>query len=180
MSKTVLFIATSIDGFIAKPDGNLEWLTSFPPPQKGDYGYSDLLQSIEATIMGRKTYEEIIGFGMTWPYKEYDSYVVTSDTNYLIKSENTFAVNGDLKDFILTRKKKAQKDIWLIGGGQLVTKFINEKILDKMIITIIPKILGEGIPLFPGKPAETNWKLMETIPYDTGAVTLIYEKNIEL
>lgn len=64
MIQTVLYIATSLDGFIAKPDGNLDWLTSFPTPSNGDdYGYSELLNNIETTIMGRKTYEEVLNFG---------------------------------------------------------------------------------------------------------------------
>lgn len=176
MIKTVLYIATSLDGFIARPDGNLDWLTSIPNPQSGDYGYAELLDSIGTTIMGRKTYEEIIGFGMEWPYTGIDSFVVTTNKNLKIQSPDTYALTENLKDFISALKKKTDKDIWLIGGGKLITSFINEGILDKMTITVIPKIIGEGIPLFANKPKETNWKLTEVKAFDTSVVNLTYEK----
>lgn len=177
MTKTVLYIATSLDGFIARPDGNLEWLTSIPKPQTGDdYGYTDLLNSIGTTIMGRKTYDEIIGFGVDWPYVGLDSFVVTTNKELKIQSPDTYTLTENLKDFVTDLKKKTEKDIWLIGGGQLVTTFINEGLLDKMIITLIPKIIGEGLPLFADKPKETNWKLTEAKSFDTGVVNLTYEK----
>ncbi len=177
MIKTILYIATSLDGFIAKPDGNLDWLTSIPPPKEGDYGYAELLRSISTTIMGRKTYDEIIGFGVEWPYTGLDSFVVTANKDLQIKSPDTYILSENLKDFVTDLKKNTDKDIWLIGGGKLVTTFINEGILDKMIITVIPKILGEGLPLFAGKPMETNWKLIEVKSFDTGVVNLTYEKT---
>lgn len=176
MIKTVLYIATSIDGFIAKPDGNLDWLTLFPAPQTGDYGYTDLLNSIEVIIMGRKTYDEVIGFGIEWPYNEFDTYVVTTNKNFEIKSPKTQVLSNNLKDFLTERKRTSSKDIWLVGGGQLVTTFLNEGLVDRMIITVIPKIIGEGIRLFPNKLVASNWKLIEAKPFDTGAVNLTYEK----
>ena len=156
MVKTVLYIATSLDGFIARPDGNLDWLTSIPSPQTGDYGYAELLKTIGTTIMGRKTYNEIIGFGIDWPYIGFNSYVVTRDKELTIQSLETNLLTDNIKDFIENIKSKTNKDIWLIGGGQLITTFINEGLLDKMITTIIPKIIGEGIPLFADKPKESN------------------------
>lgn len=176
MIKTVLYIATSLDGFIARPDGNLDWLTSIPNPQSGDYGYAELLDSIGTTIMGRKTYEEIIGFGVEWPYTGIDSFVVTTNKDLEIQSPDTFVLTGNLQEFINALKKKTDKDIWLIGGGKLITTFINEDILDKMIITVIPKIIGEGIPLFGDKPKETIWKLTGVKAFDTSVVNLTYEK----
>lgn len=176
MTKTVLYIATSLDGFIARPDGNLDWLYSVPNPHTGDYGYAELLDSIGTTIMGRKTYDEIIRFGVDWPYIELDSFVATTNKDLKIQSPDTYIISEELTDFVLELKKKTKKDIWLIGGGQLITKFINEGLLDKMIITIIPKIIGEGIPLFADKPKETNWKLIEAKPFDTGVVNLAYVK----
>jgi dihydrofolate reductase len=177
MIKTVLYIATSLDGFIARPDGNLDWLTSTPSPQKGDYGYAELLKTIGTIIMGRKTYDEVIGFGIDWPYIGFDSYVVTRDKELTIQSPETYLLTDNIKEFIDSIKSKTNKDIWLIGGGKLITTFINEGLLDKMIISIIPKIIGEGIPLFADKPKESNWKLHDIKSFDTGVVNLTYEKN---
>ncbi|MFZ9956896.1 MAG: dihydrofolate reductase family protein [Flavobacteriales bacterium] len=176
MAKTVLYIATSLDGYIARPDGNLDWLTSIPSPQTGDYGYADLLNRIGAIIMGRLTYDEVIGFGGEWPYKGFDTYVVSNNKNLEIKSDDTYLLHGNIKDFVTKLKAKAEKDIWLVGGSQLLTTFINDEILDEMIITIIPKIIGDGIPLFTNKTKETNWKLVDTKSFDTGVVNLTYVK----
>lgn len=74
-------------------------------------------------------------------------------------------------------KLKTEKDIWLVGGGELVTSFINDGLLDRMILTIIPKLIGEGIPLFANKPAETSWILHQVQSFDTGVVNLTYEKS---
>lgn len=179
MSKVVLYIAQSLDGFIARPDGQLDWLTSVPYPEDGgDYGYSALLSSIGTTIMGRKTYEEILNLQPDWSYPGLDSYIVSRNPNLAIQSPDTYLLKEDLKTFVTGLKQKAEKDIWLIGGGQLITEFINLDLLDKMIITIIPKIIGEGIPLFAPKPAESNWKLIECQAFDTGLVNLTYERTL--
>jgi len=176
MIKTVLYIATSLDGFIARPDGNIDWLTSVPAPETGDYGYAEFLNSIGTTIMGRRTYDEIIGFDIEWPYNGIDSYVVTNNRELKIQSPETYIVTEKIKELVAEIKRKSKKDIWLIGGGQVITTFINENLLDKMIITVIPKIIGEGIPLFAGKTKETNWKLIDLKSFDTGVVNLTYEK----
>jgi len=177
MPHVVLYIATSIDGFIARPDGNLDWLTSFPQPKSGDYGYNDLLNNISIIVMGRKTYDEIIAFGIEWPYAENNTYVVTKNKSYKTTTPNTYALNENLGSFIKNQKIKSEKDIWLVGGGSLVTAFINENLLDKMIISKVPIVLGEGIPLFAHKPKETSWKLKNTQVFETGLVNLTYEKG---
>lgn len=177
MSNVILYIATSLDGFIARPNGNIDWLTSVPNPATGgDYGYAELLDSISTTIMGRKTYDEVIGFGIEWPYTGLDTFVVTTNKHFEIKSPDTYPLTENLKAFVTDLKQKADKDIWLVGGGQLITTFINIGLLDRMIITIIPKLIGEGIPLFASKPAETDWKLISAQSFDTGVVNLTYDK----
>lgn len=176
MTKTVLYIATSLDGFIARPDGNIDWLTSMPNPKNEDYGYAELLKSIGTTIMGRKTYQDIIGFGIDWPYIDMNSYVVTSNKDLQIQSPNTFLLTENLNDLIAETKDQSKKDIWLIGGGQLIKSFLDAGLIDKMIITVIPKIIGEGIPLFSETSQESNWKPVEVKLFDTGVVALTYEK----
>ena len=178
MSQVILYIATSLDGFIAKPDGNIDWLTSVPNPDTGDYGYAALLDRIGTLIMGRKTYEEVLGFDMEWPYKGYDVYVVTTDKNLEIKSPSTYPLTDNLREFVTRLKRNNPKDIWLVGGGQLVTAFINQGLLDKMIISIVPKIIGGGIPLFPVGTLETEWKLVNTQAFSTGLVNLTYNRSI--
>ncbi len=178
MGNIVLYIAQSLDGYIARPDGNLDWLTSTPNPASGgDYGYAELLASIDTIIMGRRTYDEILGFGIEWPYLGFKTFVVTTDKNLAIKSPDTYLLTENLKDFVTALKNNSAKDAWLVGGGQLVTYFINNGMLDRMIISIIPKLIGEGIPLFAKKPAETEWKLINVQQFDTGLVNLTYDKT---
>ena len=177
MPKVILYIATTLDGFIAKPDGNLDWLTSTPPPETGDYGYAALLNSTEAIVMGRKTYEEVLGFGIDWPYPDYKTYVVSSDKNFTVKTDNTFAAGGDLRGLVARLKADCRKDIWLVGGGKLISAFLNEELLDKMIITIVPKNLGEGIRLFPDTTKEIDWTLTDVQKFNTGLVNLTYVRG---
>lgn len=174
--KTILYIATSLDNFIAKPDGNIDWLTSFPQPSKGDYGYQALLESIETIVMGRKTYEELLSFGGDWPYPNLLTYVISTNPNFEVSTPNTFLITSDFPDFIENIKIRSSKHCWIVGGGALITEFLNHNLIDEMIISIIPTILGEGIPLFPNKPNESSWKLLKTEAFETGVVNLAYTK----
>lgn len=177
MAKIVLYIACSIDGFIAKPDGNLDWLNTFPNPDNIDYGYSDLLKRTSCIIMGRKTYSEVLGFGIDWPYSGIKTFVVSNNHSFETKTPDTYKLNGNILEAVDKIKLETSKDIWLVGGGQLVTYFLNNDLINKMIISIIPIILGEGISLFPDNPKVTNWTLIDNTSYSTGIVTLTYEKK---
>lgn len=177
MAKVILYIACSIDGFIAKPDGNLDWLNSIPNPDNIDHGYSDFLKGISSIIMGRRTYSEVIGFGIDWPYSDKVTYVVTNKESFKIITPKTQILKGNIVEDVHKIKLETSKDIWLVGGGQLVTLFLNNNLIDKMIISIVPTILGQGIPLFPDKPKETLWNLIDNTTFSTGIVTLTYEKN---
>lgn len=176
--KSILYIATTLDNFIAKPDGNIDWLTSFPQPSEGDYGYHSLLDSIETIVMGRKTYESLLKMVDVWPYPNFSTYVISSDSNFKPSSPNTFLVTSDFPDFIENLKNNSSKHCWIVGGGELITAFLHHNLIDEMILSIIPTILGEGIPLFPNKPIESNWKLIKTEAFETGVVNLSYQRLI--
>ncbi len=175
MSKVILYIATSLDGYIARPDGNLDWLTSIPNPETGDYGYAALLERIGTIMMGRKTYDELLGFRIEWPYTGFDTIIVSTDKLLKIRSPDTRLLTENLPDVVTALKKQSPKDIWLVGGGQLINAFIQNGLLDQMIISIVPKIIGDGIPLFPKNTLETEWKLVDTQMFETGLVNLTYE-----
>lgn len=177
MSEVVLYIATSLDGFIARSDGNLDWLNSIASSDKTDYGYADFLSSIGTTIMGRKTYNEIINFDIEWPYTDISSYIATTNSSLEIVSPNSFIIQDDIATFTTNLKQQTEKDIWLIGGGELITYFLNNNLIDKMILSIVPIILGNGIPLFPNNPNESIWSLLKFEHFDTGVVSLTYEKK---
>ncbi len=96
MSKVILYIAASLDGFIARPDGNLDWLTGLPNPDQVDHGYGDLLAQTSCIIMGRSTYQELLGFGMEWPYTGTETRVMTGDPEFRPATPDTFALTGDI------------------------------------------------------------------------------------
>ncbi len=177
MSKVILYIATSIDGFIARPNGKLDWLENLPNEGKTDYGYADFLKTIGTIIMGKTTYNEIIGFGIDWPYQENKTFVVTNDKNFSPSTPETFVLNADFDLFINKIRKESAQDCWLVGGGKLANYFIQNNLIDRLIISIAPVILGEGIPLFAAKTIESEWNLDNVEKFDNGIVSLTYNKK---
>jgi dihydrofolate reductase len=174
MARIKLYIATSLDGHIAREDGSLDWLEKFPNPDQIDYGYADFYSTIDSVVMGRATYEQILGFDVDWPYAECNSYVVTSDREYQAKTNKTEVIHDLTSDRILELRRSSKKDIWLVGGGQLVAAFLNLGEIDEMVITIIPTIIGEGIPLFPKNANQTTFKLVNAESFESGVVQLVY------
>ncbi len=126
--------------------------------------------------MAKNTYNEILGFGVEWPYMGMDSYIATTDKEFQATTPDTYIISSNIADLVNKVKGQSQKDIWLIGGGNLITYFLNNDLLDRMILTLIPTIIGEGIFLFPDNPKETKWILSNVEKLETGVVNLTYEK----
>jgi dihydrofolate reductase len=177
MSLVTLYIAASLDGKIARTDGGLDWLTQWPNPNQIDHGYEAFLRTIGTTLMGKKTYLEILGFGVDWPYTGMDSYVVTTDPTFQASTPNTQVVTSNLAGLVQSLKRTSDKDIWLVGGGQLIASFLGLNLLDRMILTVVPITLGKGIPLFPDQQQTALWKLTGVEPFETGLVNLTYDRG---
>jgi dihydrofolate reductase len=171
--KVISYIATSLDGRIARLDGSVDWLNSLPNPDNSDYGYADFIETIDATIMGNATYKEILGFDIEFPYKELDNYVFTRNTQ-LNHEEYVQFVSSHFDTFIKNLQEDEGKNIWLMGGGQLNSLFIKNGWLDEMRVFVMPIILGEGLPLFSKDAPETMLKLEESKTYRSGVVELTY------
>lgn len=127
--------------------------------------------------MGRKTYEEVLSFGVEWPYTDCESYIV-SLKDLKISTDNTSLMRDIEMDVKALKEKKGGKDIWIAGGGKLISAFLDLELIDEMVITIVPIILGSGIRLFPDNPQETKFDLKDCIKFDAGIVNLIYTKKI--
>ncbi|MBX0333486.1 dihydrofolate reductase family protein [Pontibacter sp. HSC-14F20] len=161
MRKIILYIAVSTDGYIARSDGNIDWLhdKKYNIPDE-DFGYTAFLQTIDTTLMGHNTYREILGFEMPFPYPELTNYVFSRSEQ--INTEHVSFVKEQVVDFIEKLKEQPGKDIWLIGGGQLNATVLNAGLLDEIILTYIPIVLGKGIPLFSAETEEHKLKLIPT------------------
>lgn len=172
--KIKLYIAVSLDGYIARPDGNLDWLTKYPMPTRTEYGYKDLMDSIDTIIMGGKTYRAVLDMDFEWPYSDKACYIVSHRNTNLTPTKNVKFITENVVETVKALKQQDGKDIWLVGGGQVITLLLNHDLVDEMQICYIPVILGNGIPLFPNQPKESTWKFAGSEAYDSGIVKITY------
>ena len=171
--KVVLYIAESLDGFIAKEDNDISWLSIVEKPNE-DYGYNNFVNTIDTVIMGRKTYEKVLSFGIEFPHKDKISYVLSRTLEGT--NENVEFYNGTINDLIKKLKSEDGKNIFIDGGAEVVREFRNENLIDEYIISIIPVLLGKGIRLFKDANMENKLKLIESKVFDSGLVQLKYER----
>ncbi len=147
MNKVILYIATSLDGFIADSDGGVDWL---PQPNDPDsleiVGYNQLIKHIGIIVMGSKSYNQILSFG-EWAWPDKQTYVFTSQ-NLTTKQPCIEFVKSNPKALMEELNiTLTNKNIWLLGGAELISSFAKEKLIDEVIITIIPVKLEKGIKL---------------------------------
>ena len=170
-----VYIATSLDGFIATSDGGLDWLEEIPNPDKNDYGYGDFMKNIDAIVMGRKTFEKVLTFGQ-WVYEKPVFILSNRLTNLpeeiLGKAE---IVSGDIKEIIAQLNQKGYQNLY-IDGGRVIQSFLQEDIVDEMIITRIPILLGKGIPLFDKLEQHLQFRHEKTEIYNNTLVKSHYTR----
>lgn len=169
--KLVLYIAASLDGYIATEEHNLDWL--FAVEGDGDSGYLNFYETVDTILIGRITYDWIVEHEKgNFPYKGKECYVFSktklSDNEYV-----TF-ISKDIVPFIKGIKNEEGKNIWLVGGGNLLNTFLEEKLVDEIIVTIAPVLIGKGIPLFRNNNFQTPL-LLKNINRCNQFVELHYE-----
>lgn len=177
MKKIILHIAASLDGRIAEPDGGLEWLAGFPNHEKADYGYKDLLASVDTVIMGGKTYRELLSMDFIWPYKQQTSYVITREWTENTAGGNVHFITDNIVETISDLRNEQGKEICLVGGGELTAMLLAADLIDEMRIYYIPVILGVGILLFPEQPKESKWELTNSESYKSGVLMVKYRRE---
>ena len=170
MGKIILNLATSLDGFIADERGGVDWLNDFLHPEE-DYGMQEFFRQCGTAIMGAKTYEQAISFNY-W-YGDMEGIVFTSRDLPSFQGKSIQFVSGDPVEPIRKLRKKA-KDSWLVGGSSLIAQFINNNLLDEMIITIVPRILGRGISLCPELNEIQKLEYAGCKPFADGVIQLKY------
>lgn len=168
MRKIIVYAATSADGYIARPDGDVAWLDR--PRPKGGYGMNAFFKSVDTVLMGRKTYEVGLAFGQgSHPGKR--NYVFSRKRRRTRTSAVEF-VRGDVGEFARRLRESEGKDVWLMGGGELVASFLDEGEIDEFITHVVPVLIGEGIPLIHPRRRLVTLKLLSARAYPDGVVRL--------
>ncbi|MDG0816770.1 dihydrofolate reductase family protein [Bdellovibrio svalbardensis] len=175
MAKTILYIATSLDGQIATKDGSVEWLYSFDKNPDGtpqDHGYEAFVKDIETVVMGSKTYEWFDKAGVPYPYSDKKAFIISKRN---LPAPKNGKVTSE-EPHLLVRKLKAesQGNIWIVGGGLLVSALLSADLIDEMRLFYIPVMLGEGTSLNPHPAKMTSWKLHSTQSFPTGVIEAVY------
>ncbi len=177
LPKTSVFCATSLDGFIARPDGNIDWLNeaSGVVPEGEDCGYAAFMSTIDALVMGRNTFEQVLTFG-AWPYGDKPVIVLSSKPLELPDHlpDTVLHASGSPTELLAHFAMQGFKHLY-IDGGATVQRFMAAGCIDKIIITLIPIMLGAGIPLFGALPEDVHLKCLSIKHYDFGFVQLHYE-----
>lgn len=175
-----VFIATSLDGYIADSNGGIEWLHQTPNPEQNDMGYAEFMKGIDAIVMGRGTFETVLGFDIPWPYTK----------PVFVLSQSLRAVSRELKDRVFFKRgrlKDVLKDIHAQGfhhlyidGGKTIQSFLAEDLIDQMTITRIPVLLGAGIPLFGPLNHPLEFTCVDTRIYLNAIVQNTFIRNTSI
>jgi dihydrofolate reductase len=157
-----VYIATSIDGYIADREGGLEWLEYAPQPRQGDLGYATFMSQIDALVMGKNTFIMVDSFDIEWPYDK-PVYVVSSTLTELPKkySDKVFLIQGTPEEIVKELNSKGLHNLY-IDGGQTIQSFLSADLIDEMIITTIPILLGGGVSLFGSLDETMKFEAVES------------------
>ncbi len=166
----VLYIAASLDGYIADQDGGVGWLE---PYEEHDYGYDAFYATVGTVILGRMTYEQIPTFGTPWPYAGRKTVVFTHRPLPLLDPDVEL-YSGDPASLLDRVKSVSDGNIWLIGGASLITVFVNAGLLDEIRLFVIPTLVRRGIPLFRDISRAPVLELLESTAYPNGVAQLHY------
>jgi dihydrofolate reductase len=170
--KLILYIACSLDGYIAGPNDDLSFLDCVQIEGE-DYGYSDFITTVDTIIVGRKTYDWVIKRVKEFPHEDKDVIVLTRTARD--REGNITFYNGDLKELVTKLKVTNGKNIFCDGGAEIVNEFLKEKLFDELIISVIPVILGDGIRLFLEGIPEQGLELISVKSFDAGLAQLHYK-----
>lgn len=173
----IVFIATSLDGYIADKNGGLDWLQSVPNPDNIDMGFAPLMERVDALVMGRNTLEVVLSFGVEWPYSK--PVFVLSNTLTQVPAgyeDKVFLVKGELKEIVQNLNEQGYMDLY-IDGGKTIQSFLKEGLIDEMSITTIPVLLGGGSPLFGELDMMQSFKLVESQIHLDAIVQTTYHRT---
>jgi len=169
--KVIVHIATSADGYIARSDGDLEWLTSRPAP-KGFYGMNAFMGSVDTKLLGRKTYEVSLRMGAK--FDSQSRSIVFSRHPPPDAPPGVEFVNDAIGPFVSRLRARPGKDIWLMGGGEIIASFLDAQAIDEFVISVVPVFIGDGIPLIARRHRHAPLELHSIERFEDGVVQLHY------
>ena len=189
MSRTQYYCASSLDGFIAEADDTLDWLTKYegsyegeevePGPMSGCGSYERFYERVGALVSGSATYEFVLdhmGEGGDWPYAGKPCWVLSSRDLPVPEGEDVRIVNARVADLHEEMTAAAgERNLWVVGGGNVASQFADAGLLDEVLVSVVPVVLGKGKPLFDDRLAGGPMQLTGTSVFDTGMVELRYE-----
>jgi dihydrofolate reductase len=172
MRSVVLGVGISLDGYLARLNGAVDFL-SMPK----DYSMSSFFASVDTAIMGRKTLDAGLKMsGGSLPHSDMPMYVF-SKSKPSGERDGVIFINETPATFIRKLRRRSGKDIWLMGGGELARAFLNADLVDRLRLGVVPVLLGEGIPLFPSGFPQRDFTLLENKTYSKGLIALTYERS---
>src|SRR5215510_3484083 len=170
--KIIVNIATSADGYVARPDGNLDWLTERPAP-KGFYGLPEFERSTDAKILGRKTFDQSLQMGARFRADDVH-YVFSRGRPPASVPAGVHFVTESIAAFARRLRAQTGQNIWMMGGGNIIASFLDEGAIDEFIISVVPVFIGEGIPLLAHRHRHVPLRLCSVKPFPDGVVQLHY------
>lgn len=175
--KNIVFLGKSIDNYIAGKNGELDWLDMIPNPDQLDMGYNDLMNAIDAIVMGSTSFKTVLGFGIDWPYTKPVFVLSRSikDIPENLKDKVTL-LQGKETDVIDAIRNKGFKNLY-IDGGNVVQNFLKQDLIDELRLTTIPIILGDGIPLFDVLPKSLEFEHIKTEVFYNQIVQSCYKRK---
>lgn len=171
--KVVLYIAMSLDGYIATKDNSIDFL-SLVEQEGEDYGYHDFLNSVDTVMIGRKTFDKVISMGFEYPHTDKAVYILTRTEKSSIGTFQYYT--GELKQLVSNLKSQSGKNIYCDGGAEIANQLMSEDLVDEFIISVIPILLGDGIKLFKDGRPEQQLELLSTKQFDKGLTQLHYKR----
>lgn len=176
-SSTVVYIGTSLDGFIARPDGAIDWMGEPPAEGEEDCGWAEFHASIDAIVMGRGTFEKVLTFG-TWPYGVTPVTVLSSTLRSIPPHLGDKAeLSSEAPRALLQRLASRGRKRVYVDGGRTIQGFMRAGLIDELIVTTIPVLIGQGIPLFGPLDGDLRWEHVSTRTYTEGLVKSHYRQS---
>ena len=160
--QNIVFIAASLDGYIADKHGGLDWLNTVPNPDNIEMGFESIIKRIDALLMGRGTFETVCSFDIDWPYTK-PVFVLSNSLEKIPDEYSNFAelVQGSISDILKDLGSRGYSRFY-VDGGKTIQSFLREDLIDELIITTIPILLGGGTSLFSEIPNQLDFDLKET------------------